>query len=109
MSAFDEQALRDEYHAARRTVSQRARWDASDPGAPSNTCRYCEKHWRRWNGSKLDGHAACVVTEDFKEHIKDLLRSPMVSYAAISSVLGVSASVVRSWTFPIKGLKATGS
>lgn len=99
---LDPSALRDEFFSARRSVSQRAHWDASDPGAPPNTCRYCERHWQRYTGSKLDGHAACVVTEDFKQYVKQLLHSPAVTYAAIAEVIGVSIAVVRSWTFPIR-------
>lgn len=84
-------------------AAQFARWDADDPGADSNACRYCGRHWRRWCGSKLDGHAACVVTADFKLRLVDLLRSsPKVTYAAIAVVLGVTPAVVRSWTFPIR-------
>lgn len=100
--SIDADALRDEFHAARRLTSQRARWDAADPGAPPDACRYCGRHWRRWEGSKLDGHAACIVTEDFKLRVKRLLKSPTVTYEAVGRVIGVSAAVVRSWTFPIR-------
>jgi hypothetical protein len=104
IDAIDAVALRDAFHAARRSVSQQARWDASDPGAPPNTCRYCGQYWRRWFGSQLDGHAACIVTEDFKQHVSSLLRSPTVTYAAVSGVIGVTPAVVRSWTFPIRSV-----
>lgn len=100
--SLDAQALRDAFHIGRMIASQGACWDASDPGAPPDTCRYCGRHWRQWAGSKLDGHAACVVTEDFKQHVGDLLRSPTVSYVMISEAIGVSSSVVRSWTYPIR-------
>jgi hypothetical protein len=99
---LDVDALRDEFHCARMIASQRARWDASDPGAPPNTCRYCGKHWRRWVGSKLDGHAACIVTDDFKRRVGVLLRSPTVTYEAIGRAIDVTPAVVRSWTFPIR-------
>lgn len=95
--------LLEEFHAARRSVSQCAAWDASDPSLPANTCRYCGKHWRRWAGSQLDGHAVCLVTEDFKRYVGELLRSsPMVTYKAVAKVIGVTPAVVRSWTFPIR-------
>lgn len=99
---FDPADLRDKFHGARMLVSQRARWDVSDPGAPADTCRYCGKYWRQWTGSKLDGHAACIVTPDFKRHVGELLRDPHVSYSAIGNAIGVTPSVVRSWTFPIR-------
>jgi hypothetical protein len=85
-------------------ASQRARWCADDPGADLNTCRYCGKHWRRWAGSKLDGHAACIVTGDFKHRLVILLRSPTVTYQAIAvaDAIGVTPAVVRSWTYPIR-------
>lgn len=95
--------LRDHYHNARMSTSQRARWDASDPGAPPNTCRYCGKHWRAWFGSKLDGHAACIVTDDFKREVRDLLGDPRLSYQTVAEAIGVTPAVVRSWTFPIRG------
>lgn len=94
---IDDATLRDEFHRSNLVASQRARWCADDPGAESNTCRYCGRHWRRWRGSTLDGHAACVVTDDFKQRLVELLRSsPRMTYAAIADVIGVSP-VVRSW------------
>ena len=87
------------------TASQRALWCEGYPGAEPNTCRYCGRHWRQWAGSKLDGHAACIVTEDFKQRLVDLLRSPMVTYQAISNAIGVTPAVVRSWTYPIRSTR----
>lgn len=99
---FDVPALRDAFHIARMIASQGACWSADDPGAAPNTCRYCGKHWRRWAGSKLDGHSACIVTADFKKHLGDLLRSSTVTYRAIADTIGVTEAVVRSWTYPIR-------
>lgn len=100
--SIDVVALLDAFHASRRSVAQRARWEPADPGMPPLTCRYCGRYWRRWAGSKLDGHAACVVTEDFKLRVGALLRSPTVTYGAVGEVIGVTPAVVRSWTFPIR-------
>ncbi len=100
--AFDAVALRDEFRVSNLVASQRARWCADYPGADLNTCRYCGRHWRRWAGSKLDGHAACIVTDDFKRRLIEILRSPAVTYQAIATAIGVTPSVVRSWTFPIR-------
>jgi hypothetical protein len=102
---FDAATLADEFRLANLVASQRARWCADDPGAEPNTCRYCGRHWRRWAGSKLDGHAACIVTEDFKLHLCVLLRSPRVTYQAIAGAIGVTPAVVRSWTFPIRTVR----
>jgi len=99
---FDAVKLRDAYRLSNMSVSQRARWCSGFPGAEPNTCRYCGKHWRQWTGSKLDGHAACIVTDDFKQQLVGLLRSPHVTYKAIADAIGVTSSVVRSWTYPIR-------
>lgn len=107
MTTFDAAVLREEFRLASLAASQRARWRADDPAVPPNTCRYCGQHWRRWIGSKLDGHAACVVTDDFKHRLADLLRSPMVTYVLVAEAIGSTPSVVRSWTFPIRSVKRT--
>jgi hypothetical protein len=101
---IDAVALRDEFRFSNMSASQRAIWCSGYPGAEPNTCRYCGKHWRQWAGSKLDGHAACIVTDDFKLHLVDLLRSPTVTYQAIASAIGVTPAVVRSWTYPIRSV-----
>lgn len=99
---FDPAKLRDHFRLSNMGASQRALWCADHPGADPNTCRYCGKHWRKWAGSRLDGHAACIVTEDFKRELCEILRAPSVTYQVIADAIGVTPSVVRSWTFPIK-------
>lgn len=99
---FDAAALRDEFRFANMTKSQRALWCRDFPGADPNTCRYCGRFWRQWAGSKLDGHAACIVTDDFKRRLVDLLRDPHVTYKQIADAIGVTIAVVRSWTYPIR-------
>ena len=99
---FDAARLRDDFRLSNMMASQRARWCADDPGAEPNTCRYCGRHWRQWTGSKLDGHAACIVTDDFKQHLSGLFRSnPGMTYDAIATAIGVTPAVVRSWTYPL--------
>lgn len=103
---IDTVALRDAFRFSNMTASQRALWCRDYPGAKLNTCRYCGRHWRQWTGSKLDGHAACVVTDDFKQQLSDLFRaSPGLTYAAIAEVIGVTPAVVRSWTYPIRTVR----
>ena len=100
---FDASALRDSYRFSNMSASQRALWCSGHPGAEPNTCRYCGRHWRQWVGSKLDGHAACIVTDDFKQKVAELLRSsPTITYQAIAAAIGVTPAVVRSWTYPIR-------
>lgn len=102
---FDPAALRDSFHVSNLVASQHALWPPGDPEADPDKCRYCGDYWRRWAGSKLDGHAACIVTDDFKRRILELLRPSTVTYRAVAEALGVSISVVRSWTFPIRSGK----
>jgi hypothetical protein len=99
---LDAVTLRNEFRYANMIASQRALWCRDYPGAEPDTCRYCGRHWRQWAGSKLDGHAACIVTEDFKQRLMELLRSPTVTYTAIAAAIGVTPAVVRSWTYPIR-------
>ena len=100
---IDDAALRDAFRFSNMIASQRALWCSGYPGAEPNTCRYCGRHWRQWAGSKLDGHAACIVTEDFKQRLSEILRSsPGMTYATIASVIGVTPAIVRSWTYPIR-------
>ncbi len=91
-----------EFRLSRMIASQRARWGTDDPGADPDKCRYCGRLWRRWAGSKLDGHAACIVTDDFKRWLLEILRSPRVTYVAVAEAIGVTPSVVRSWTYPTR-------
>ena len=100
---IDAVALRDAFRTSNMIASQRALWCSGYPGAEPNTCRYCGRHWRQWAGSKLDGHAACIVTDDFKQRLAEILRSsPGMTYQAIASAIGVTPAVVRSWTYPIR-------
>ena len=103
IETIDLAALRDRFRFSNMSASQRALWCSGYPGAEPNTCRYCGRHWRQWVGSKLDGHAACVVTEEFKREIGELLRSsPAITYQTIATAIGVTPAVVRSWTYPIR-------
>ena len=106
MTSFDDVELRDAFRTSNMLASQGARWCAGYPAAEPNTCRYCGKHWRQWAGSKLDGHAACIVTEDFKRRLVELLRSPTVTYRMIADTIGVTPDVVRSWTYPIRTVRS---
>jgi len=100
---FDAVALRDEFRLSNLEASRQARWCLDDPNADPHACRYCGRRWQRWAGSTLDGHAACIVTDDFKQYLKSLLRSfPTATYVALAAAIGVTPSVVRSWTCPIR-------
>ena len=96
---FDADALRDDFR--RRVGSFRSSALGADaPGAPPNICRYCGKR-RQWAAiSQLDGHAQCVVTDDFKRQIGEVLRSsPGMTYGQLATILGVTMGAVRAWAF----------
>lgn len=93
--------LRDEFFAARAEQQKRARFSVD--ACPPRTCRYCGRFWLKWEGSKLDGHAKCSVTERFRFALRQALLDPMVTYEEVAKLLGVSISVIRSWSFPIRG------
>jgi len=94
-TSFDAAVLREEFLAARRLAQQQALGDS----ARSGICRYCGQTWHPFAGSRLDGHAACLVGKSFKLRVGELLRMPTVTYAAVAEVLGVSYGVVRSWAY----------
>jgi hypothetical protein len=96
---IDVRALREEFIAARQQALAQARWSADDPKVPPDVCRYCGRHWQRRAGSRLDGHAACIVPEDFKQRVGDLLRPAPMTYAVIADALDVTPNIVRSWAF----------
>jgi hypothetical protein len=96
---IDTVALLEEFHTAKQIVAQHARWSATD-AVPVNTCRYCGRYWQHRFGSRLDGHAACIVTEDFKRRVGEVLRSsPTVTYRSLAKTLGVTPGIVNSWAF----------
>ena len=92
--------LQQEYRHARARTDKAAKFKPAD--CPREVCRYCGRWWRIWKGSKLDGHAACIVDERFKFLVRTKLSNPRVTYRDVGLAIGVSASVIRSWTFPIR-------
>ena len=99
VESVNAEALRREFFTAKQIAIHQARWGIDGPGVPPDVCRYCGQHWQHRIGSRLDGHAACIVPEDFKRRIGELLRSPLVTYATIADVLDVTSGIVRSWAF----------
>lgn len=66
-------------------------------------CPFCGKWWRKWAGSVLEGHAACVVPPLFKDELKKFAASRAdLGYQEIAKALGVSLAVLRSWCSPIR-------
>lgn len=97
--------LQSEYKASRSRVNRRAVFQAE---VPNLTCRYCGRFWRKWKGSQLDGHAKCLVDERFRFVLKQLLTNPKMHYRGVGLALGVSPSVVRAWSFPLRGFHTKG-
>lgn len=61
-------------------------------------CRYCNSYWRPVAGTLLDGHAACVVSDEFKTRLAAVMRwHPEFGYHVVSAALGVSYATVRAW------------
>lgn len=82
-----------------RVEAQLGHAPTPDHGMPGKEwCPYCGGWWRKWPGSKLDGHAACIVPQWFKDNLSREMRSRAdLRYADVAAAIGVSTSVVRSW------------
>ena len=98
---FDAHALLDEFRLS-NLMARSTRVVGPTIPEQLDVCSYCGRRWRRWANSKLDGHAACIVTEDFKQRVREILRSPAITYANVADAIGVTPSVVRAWSFPIR-------
>lgn len=66
-------------------------------------CRYCGRWWRKWPGSILDGHAQCMVTEEFKLLAHEVYREPTISVQEMADAIGVGTGVIRAWCAPLRG------
>lgn len=95
--------IRDRFRSERSSQSRCAKWCADHPAYP-DLCRFCGRRWIKWAGSKLDGHAKCIVGDDFKAWLRDQLRDPRLTYVAVADACDVSPAIVRSWTFPTRGV-----
>lgn len=75
--------------------------DIADKTAISDVagkCRYCGAGWIPWPGTRLNGHARCVVTADFQDELWRLwLRSKELSLAVASQLCGVPQGYIKSW------------
>lgn len=85
--------------------ADRARRQLEHPAiASTDLCRYCRKPWRPFQGTKSDGHAACVVSRRFMEQFvaftDEHYAIPLVT---IADRIGVGAGVVRAWWNIVKG------
>jgi hypothetical protein len=80
--------------------------DARYPAAgecPVDRCRYCGERWILWAGSKLDGHAKCLVPDSFKTSVRDAMaKQPALTFHAVAAALGVTDAVVRAWIAPTR-------
>ncbi len=61
-------------------------------------CRYCGKPWNRWRGSKLDGHALCLVSPEIRDEIVRIVSGSVhIAINDVADRLGISRSVFRAW------------
>ena len=97
-------SIRELYEKARREAIENAGGDPASPHwAEKQISPYCGEWWRKWNGSKLDGHAACIVPEWFKTNLRaELAPRADITYMEVGKAIGVSLAVVRSWCSPIR-------
>ncbi len=84
------------FAAARTTASGAARFA---PGkAPAHTCRYCGEFWSYYGASNNDGHAVCIVPEEFRRAVEKMWRySPTLNMQTIAGVCGVSKKTINAW------------
>jgi hypothetical protein len=67
----------------------------------ASLCRYCGKRWTPLPTGRLDGHALCVVTLEFREALDELLRSSAtITRHQVADLLGVPHSTIKAWTKP---------
>jgi hypothetical protein len=85
-------ALAREYQRARAEQLAAAR-------APAiGECRYCGKHWLAVAGSKLDGHAKCMVTRAFLRLVRQALElDDTISFDMLAEACDVSQWTARAW------------
>ena len=82
-------------YASSRDIVNREAAPAAD-----GKCRYCGRGWVRWPGSKLDGHARCLVTSDFQDALWRLwLQVPSLSSQRIAKICCVPVRYVSAWMF----------
>lgn len=96
--------LIEQYDAARiAALVAASQWPRRD-----GHCQYCGKRWWPFAGTKLDGHAKCVVGEPFKALLVALMADdPTWTQPMVADALGVTVAVLRAWVSPTT--KARGS
>lgn len=101
---IDAAELRAEFAAAKQRAREGAVWDLNDPKFPPETCAYCGQYRQARAGCVLDGHAACIVTDDFKRRVAEVLdSSPLMTYATVAEMLGVGPGTITSWRSSVVG------
>lgn len=94
------ESARQAFLAASEAAARAARFA---PGAaPPWTCRFCGRHWAFWNLSngKSEGHAVCLVTEEFRVAVRDLwFASPALNMDRLARAIGVTPRIVNAWVY----------
>ena len=82
---------------AREWERMRAERHEAHPPCGEQICRYCGKAWAQWYNSRLDGHAMCVATPEFRQLTVDVLHRADCTYDMAAAALNVSCSTLRAW------------
>lgn len=67
------------------------------PNGGWQSCRYCGLPWRPWAGTKLDGHAVCVVPPHVQDFAYHLASTGCVTTNRLAVRFSVSPSTVMAW------------
>lgn len=87
-----------EYDLARQETHRTARFANGGDARHGLQCRYCGKHRQAWRGTRLDGHARCVVTPAFMLLVLEVFEAvPGLTMREVASMLGVSQPTIRAW------------
>lgn len=71
---------------------------ARHPSFTWQPCGYgCGKPWRPWHGTKLIGHARCMVSLDVKLDVLRRTEASATPIRVIAGEYGVSPAVIRAW------------
>ncbi len=68
------------------------------PDPPPNICRYCRRYRNEWHGTKLDGHAKCMISSSFSRLLYCAMRADYrLTFKSVAEALDMSPSVTRAW------------
>lgn len=64
---------------------------------PTRPCPICGQPWSPWVGSRLPCHARCLLDDEAKLALMDLIATdPRATLTAVAEAMGISISALRS-------------